>query len=102
MNKSLLLKFGSLIFGITFSFIGFVNIFWGNDPYYGLIILILSLMYYLPIIDLVKNLIKTNYLATAKFLIGFFILWSSSGVGELFDKIDSMLRNFPYTNITGI
>ncbi len=79
MNKSLLLKFGSLIFGITFSFIGFVNIFWGNDPYYGLIILILSLMYYLPIID-----------------------WSSSGVGELFDKIDSMLRNFPYTNITGI
>ena len=30
MNKSLLLKFGSLIFGITFSFIGFVNIFWGE------------------------------------------------------------------------
>ena len=102
MNKSLLLKFGNLIFGITFSFIGFVNIFWGNDPYYGLIILILSLMYYLPIIDIMRKLIKTNYLTTAKFLIGFFILWSSLGVGELFDKIDLMLRNFPYTNITGI
>jgi hypothetical protein len=33
---------------------------------------------------------------------GFFVLWSSLGVGELFDEIGLMLRNFPYTNITGV
>ena len=30
-----------------------------------------------------------------KILIGFLIVWSSLGVGELFDKIDLMKKSFP-------
>jgi hypothetical protein len=30
----------------------------------------------------------------AKWLLGFFILWASLGVGELFDKIELMMASF--------
>ena len=42
-------------FGILFSFIGFANTFWGNDPYYGLAILLISVLFYMPLIDSFRN-----------------------------------------------
>ena len=30
-----------VVFGVLFSAVGFVNTFWGNDPYYGLAVLML-------------------------------------------------------------
>jgi len=95
-------KFVSLIFGIVFSFVGFVNTFWGNDPFFGLTIFALSFIYYLPAIDLLQNKISLRTLTIAKYVFGFLILWTSLGVGEFFDKIELMLINFPYPNITGI
>ena len=95
-------KFVSLIFGVVFSFIGFVNIFWGNDPFFGLIIFALSFIYYLPIIGFLQSKIKPKYFTIATYIIGFLILWTSLGVGELFDKVELMLKSFPYPNITGI
>ena len=91
----------SLFFGLLFSFIGFTNMFWGNDPYLGLFIFLVSFLYYLPVLDFARNKIPPNYLFMFLILMGIFILWSSLGVGELFDKIDLMINNFPNTFITG-
>jgi hypothetical protein len=88
--------------GLTFSVIGFVNIFWGNDPFFGVLIFSASLIYYLPLINAVQKALGAKVTVTAKYILGFFMLWASLGVGELFDKVELMLSNFPYPNITGI
>jgi hypothetical protein len=82
----------SLLFGLLFSFIGFVNLFWGNDPFFGLFIMILSLVYYPPAQRLIESKTGFSVPGLAKIAIGAFIIWSSVGVGELFDKIDLMLK----------
>ena len=92
MNKSIPLAV-SLFFGLAFSFIGFVNLFWGNDPFFGLFLLILSLVYYPPAQRLIESKTGFRIPGIAKILIGVFIIWSSVGVGELFDKIDLMLQS---------
>jgi len=88
--------------GLAFSAIGFINIFWGNDPFFGVLIFAASLIYYLPLINAVQKALGAKVTVTAKYILGFFILWASLGVGELFDKVELMLSNFPYPNITGI
>ena len=88
--------------GLAFSAIGFINIFWGNDPFFGVLIFAASLIYYLPLINAVQKALGNKVTVTAKYILGFFILWASLGVGELFDKVELMLSNFPYPNITGI
>ena len=88
-------------FGILFSFIGFANTFWGNDPYYGLAILLISVLFYMPLIDSFRNNLSSKAKTLILFFLGFFVLWSSAGVGELSDKIKIMIENFPYTKITG-
>lgn len=88
-------------FGVLFSFIGFANTFWGNDPYYGLAILLISVLFYIPLIDSFRNNLSSKVKTLILFFLGFFVLWSSAGVGELSDKIKIMIENFPYTNITG-
>ena len=87
--------FWSVVFGLIFSFIGFVNTFWGNDPFYGLAMVVLSFFYYLPIIDLLRESVKPNFLTVTKYIIGFLILWSSLGVGELFCKVELMINGGP-------
>jgi len=96
MRKILLVSFG-----VLFSFIGFANTFWGNDPYFGLAILALSFFYYIPLIDFIRAKLNKKTTSIILFVIGFFILWSSSGVGELSDKLEMMIKNFPNTKITG-
>ena len=48
-NKSIVLNVISWIFGIVFFAIGVVNTFWGNDPGFGVFILLLSFVYFLPV-----------------------------------------------------
>ena len=85
-------------FGVLFSFIGFANTFWGNDPYFGFSNFGTISFLHIPLID-VEGLNKK--ITSIVFLIGFFILWSSAGVGELNDKLEMMIENFPNTKITG-
>ena len=104
--KNVFASYASLVLGVmvglAFSAIGFVNIFWGNDPFFGLLIFSASLIYYLPLINAVQTALGAKFTVTAKYILGFFILWASLGVGELIDKVELMLSNFPYPNITGI
>ena len=92
----------SFLFALLFSWIGFVNTFWGNDPYFGLIIFALSFIYYLPLIKMIERNLNFVLIRRIIIVLGVLILWASLGVGELFDKIELMRQSLPFTNITGI
>lgn len=86
----------SWIFGILAFAIGIVNTFWGNDAGFGIFILLLSLIYFLPVNELLKKLTGFSIpnMGLIKITVGLFIMWASLGVGELFDKIELMLKSF--------
>lgn len=84
----------SWVFGMLALSIGIINIFWGNDPEFGIFISLLSLIYFPPVTDLLKKLTGISVHWIAKVVIGLFIIWAALGVGELFDKIDMMLISF--------
>lgn len=86
----------SWIFGILAFAIGIVNTFWGNDAGFGIFILLLSLIYFLPVNELLKKLTGFSIpkMGLIKIAVGLFIMWASLGVGELFDKIELMLKSF--------
>ena len=84
----------SWIFGILVLAIGIINTFWGNDPEFGIFISLLSLIYFPPVTDYVTRLTRISLPGIIKIVLGLFILWAALGVGELFDKIDLMLKSF--------
>jgi|TARA_B110000459_G_C16605485_1_gene493293 hypothetical protein len=88
----MLLKIIEILFGIVFSCIGVINVFWGNDPVYGFSIILISLLYYPPFNSFIEHKIKRNYLNWIKFIIGVLIFWTSLGVADLFDKINLMIN----------
>jgi hypothetical protein len=91
-NKSLVLKIISSLFGIVFFAVGVINTFWGNDPFFGIFILLLSLVYFLPVNGILKKMTGFSIpgMGIIKIVLGIFILWAALGVGELFDKIELM------------
>lgn len=78
----------SAAFGVLFTLIGLINLFWGNDPFFGLFLIVLSLIYYPPIQRQIEQ--KTGFAVPgmAKIAIGVFVVWASLGVGELSHKIE--------------
>jgi hypothetical protein len=93
-NKSTLLIIASWVLGILFTAIGAVNIFWGNDQEFGVFIIVLSLVYYPPFYGLFRKLTGISIPLAVKIVLALFILWSSMGVGELFEKINLMIKSF--------
>lgn len=93
-NNSTITGVISGIFGVLFMAIGLVNTFWGNDPQFGIFIVLLSLLFFTPVTDFItaKTGFKVHW--AGKLLIGAFIFWAAIGVGELFDKVDMMLVSF--------
>jgi len=91
-NESNVWKIISWIFGILVFAIGVVNSFWGNDPVFGIFILLLSFIYFLPVNAILKKLtgFSISKMGIVKIVLGILILWASLGVGELFDKIELM------------
>ena len=94
-NNSIVLNIISWIFGVVFFAIGVVNTFWGNDPGFGVFILLLSFVYFLPVNDILRKMTGLSIpgMGIVKILLGIFILWAALGVGELFDKIDLMMMD---------
>ncbi|HOZ14851.1 MAG TPA: hypothetical protein PLH91_13625 [Tenuifilaceae bacterium] len=84
----------SWLFGLLFLAIGLVNTFWGNDMGFGIFIIVLSLIFFPPLGALIKRMFGFSIHYVIKILIGLFILWAALGVGELFDKISLMLKDF--------
>jgi len=77
-------------FAILFSIIGLINSFWGNDPYYGVFVILLSLPFYPVFSERFIKQIRTWHLI----ILGGFILWTALGVAELFNKIALMIQSF--------
>jgi hypothetical protein len=83
----------SWLFGIVVFAIGVLNLCWGNDAGFGIFLILLSFVFYPPINALLRK--KTGFAIplVVKILLGIFVLWASLGVGELFDKIDLMMKD---------
>jgi len=86
------------IFGIAVFAAGVVNTFWGNDPEFGVFILLLSSVYFPPTSNILsaisKQAVGFPVPKIGKIVLGSFIVWATLGVGELFDKIDLMMQDF--------
>ena len=95
-NNSLALTMISWVFGIIFIAIGVINIFWGNDAGFGVFIVLLSLVYILPVNDILEKTTGRTIprIGILKILLGVFIFWAALGVGELFGKIELMKNSF--------
>jgi len=78
------------LFAILFSLIGLINSFWGNDPFYGVFVILLSLPFYPVFSERFLKQIRTWNLI----ILGGFILWTALGVAELFNKIALMIQSF--------
>jgi hypothetical protein len=83
----------SWLFGLVVFAIGVVNVFWGNDPGFGVFLVLLSFVYFPPLNAIIKEKTGFSIPPIVKFLLAVFILWASLGVGELFDKIDLMMND---------
>ncbi len=86
------------IFGIAVFAAGVVNTFWGNDPEFGVFILLLSFVYFPPTSNILsaiyKQVVGFPIPKIGKIVLSIFIVWATLGVGELFDKIDLMMQDF--------
>ncbi|RDC64150.1 hypothetical protein [Adhaeribacter pallidiroseus] len=94
-SGSIILNSISWLFGIVVFAIGVVNMFYGNDPGFGIFILLLSFVYFLPVKAIFQKKIHFAIprLNLLKVFLGLFIIWTALGVGELFDKINLLLRD---------
>ena len=92
--KSTVINIISWVFGILFFAIGVVNTFWGNDPWFGVFITLLSFIYFPPVNALINKIFGFSVPGILKIVLGLFIIWASIGVGELFDKIEIMVNSF--------
>jgi len=91
-DQSLGWKFFNAFFGVIVIAIGLVNVFSGNDPAFGVFLLVLSSAYFPPLQVLFKEKTGRSIPGLVKFLLGIFILWAALGVGELFPKINLILN----------
>lgn len=83
----------SWIFGIAVFAAGVVNLLWGNDPGFGVFLMLLSFVYFPPVTALLRKKTGIPVPGIAKIILGILIIWAVLGVGELFDKIDLMMQD---------
>lgn len=104
MNSlSIIGKTFSWIFGTATFLAGIINTFWGNDPFFGIFLIIVSVFYFLPVNILIMLTKKVSRISIcprlailAKVLVGIFIFIAVLGVGEIFDKINLMMSDLNF------
>lgn len=82
-----------MTFGIAVFAMGILNVFWGNDPGFGIFLLLLSFVYFPPANTVLKKKTGFSIPGIIKIALGIFILWAALGVGELLDKIGMMMKD---------
>ena len=83
----------STLFGIAVLPAGLINIFWGNDPFFGIFLIVLAYLYLPPADRLLWSRCRFPVPMIVKILLAIFIVVATLGVGELFDKIDLMMAD---------
>ena len=97
MNSTLnIKKVVSWFFGLLFFAIGVINTFWGEPAGFGIFIILLSTVFFLPVNKIVEKVNKffAPRMGLVKIILALFILWASLGVGNLFSKVEQMLLYF--------
>lgn len=86
----------SWLFGLAVFVAGIINTFWGNDPQFGVMLVLLSFIYPLPVNGLLEKWASFSIpkFGIVKILFGIFIVIAVLGVGELFAKIELMKTDF--------
>lgn len=92
-NKFFIVRFINLLFGVVVLAAGIINTLWGNDPFFGVFLILLSLIYLLPLNEILTKNFGFSIHWAIKVILGIFIFWAVIGVGELFDKIDIMMAD---------
>ena len=92
--KSVAGNFISWLFGIIVFAIGLINTFWGNDPFFGLFLVAVSLIYFPPLNAIFTKMTGFKLPIVIQIALGIFVIFAALGVGELFDKIDLMTQSF--------
>ena len=92
-----------LVLAVPLLYAGFVQSFWGNDPYLGwAITVIASVIIANPLSsDAQQSRLSTRRYDAVRIFVFVLIMWISLGVGELPDKTEMMLDRFPEPRITG-
>ncbi|HZH01035.1 MAG TPA: hypothetical protein VEY32_08130 [Flavisolibacter sp.] len=93
-NNAVTNSLAGWFFGGIVLAIGIINTFWGNDPGFGIFLMLLAFVYCPPANTLFKQITGFSIPLAAKILLGVFIIWAALGVGELFDKIALMRMDF--------
>ena len=83
------------LFGILVLAAGVINTFWGQPAGFGVFLMLLSLVYFLPVNTIFERLTGYNIPAIRllRILLALFITWAAMGVGELFNKIEMMQQS---------
>ena len=81
--------FGAVVFAA-----GVVNVFWGNDPEFGVFIVLLSFVFFPATNVVLDDFTGFQIPGLAKVALAILIVWMTLGVGELPDKIDLLLEDF--------
>ncbi|NJW53824.1 hypothetical protein [Salinimicrobium oceani] len=81
-------------FGLAVIAAGFINTFWGNDPGFGIFLLLLSVFYFPPFLKMLRQKWNIKIHLILKILLSIFIIMAVLGVGELFYKIELMRSSF--------
>lgn len=89
MIKTLNRVFGSLTF-----LIGLINTFRGNDPGFGIFLVLLAMLYIPTTEKLYKRYLEFFLSNKMKIIAAIVILRASLGVGEFFEKIAMMRKSF--------
>lgn len=55
-NRSIINNIASWLFGIAVLAAGLVNMFWGNDPEFGVFIALLSFVYFFPVNAILRKI----------------------------------------------
>lgn len=92
-TKQFTYKSSGWFFGLIFFTIGIINTFWGNDPFYGIFVLLCSLFYFPPLNAIFERKTRFSIPLAVKIVPGLFILWTVIGVAELFDKTEMMMHD---------
>ena len=88
------MKAANWLICIVLLLIGVINIFWGNDPFYGVFVIGITVLITPAMSSYIERTMGIKIPTILKVLIILFILWSALGVAELFDKIQLMLNDF--------
>jgi hypothetical protein len=92
-NNHIVLNLIGWIFGIAVFAVGVINTFWGNDPGFGVFLILLAFVFFPPVNMLIKEKFGFAIPLIARILLAIFIIWAAFGVGELLHKIELMMQS---------